>query len=179
MKYCCVYNCPNKQTPNCNIYFHCFPLTNAELTARWVHVIRRNNFKPNEHSRICQFHFLANDYCYSDSKKLKQGTVPSVFDYPKNMLPSTSNGKKRKAPKIRSENVPNKVSKRKENEPIKTPGRPSASKTELKKKLKTLQQKLRRKEQKIDSLKSLLRKLNKNKIIDEETMDKQLFRIEP
>ena len=53
-----------------------------ELTKKWVVAMKRDDFIPNEISRLCTSHFKPNDYLFSNSKKLKPNAVPSLFDFP-------------------------------------------------------------------------------------------------
>lgn len=46
--------------------------------------MRRRNFVPSMHSRICSKHFTEDDYLSQKRRRcLKPGAIPSVFDFPK------------------------------------------------------------------------------------------------
>lgn len=49
---------------------------------KWIHSIRRKNFKPTMASRICSIHFKDSDFIHSERlilDKLKPDAVPSIF----------------------------------------------------------------------------------------------------
>ena len=151
---CCVHECESTQTKDSGLTFHGFPLNDPELCKRWVIATRWENFSPTNNHFICRNHFTPDDFLFSTSKKPKPGAVPSVFKFC-NKCP----GSKRKAPTPRiSEVIPEKKPKL-----VPAVKRNSPTKEELKKKIKVLQQKVRRKDKKIESLKSMLDDLvNKN-----------------
>ena len=49
--------------------------------------MRREKFVPTKHSRLCSKNFRPQDFMMTKSKliKLKDGTVPSVFDFPQHL----------------------------------------------------------------------------------------------
>ena len=51
---------------------------------------------PTMASYICSKHFTTDDYRFSDSKKVKEGSIPSVFNFPEHLQSS-----KRKLPATR------------------------------------------------------------------------------
>merc|ERR1712224_176698 len=81
---------------------------------------------------------------------------------------STNVGEKRKAPKIRLVESPQKKAKAENPKPIICKKKPSPTKQDLKKKIKTLQQKVRRKEKKIMSMNNILHDLQKKNLINED-----------
>ncbi len=75
---------------------HSFPLNNAEVLAKWLRVIGRKDFVPNEHTRICSLHFKPEDFQQErrdtnnyrsknyqslklTRKRLNPDAVPSIF----------------------------------------------------------------------------------------------------
>lgn len=57
---------------------------------KWVHSLKRKNFKPSIHSKLCSKHFKQSDYLppvVSGPLRLKKDAVPSVFDLPDYLLP--------------------------------------------------------------------------------------------
>ena len=40
---------------------------------------KKDHFVPTMASYFCSKHFTTDDYRFSDSKKVKEGTIPSVF----------------------------------------------------------------------------------------------------
>lgn len=63
--------------------------------AKWVHAVRRKNFKPSKTTVICSRHFKESDYVKSGLRQnvLRNDieVVPSVFDFPEHLLPKCSN----------------------------------------------------------------------------------------
>ena len=68
--YCVAWNCSNRSSKGSGLKFHNFPMKDSELLKRWVNAIRREDFTPTVHSRICGDHFLPADYFYPSSKYL-------------------------------------------------------------------------------------------------------------
>ena len=56
---------------------HKFPLNNKTLLNKWILKIKRKNFQPNEHSRLCSKHFLDSDFITesTDLKKRKRNST--------------------------------------------------------------------------------------------------------
>ena len=52
---CCAINCVNRCSKKMLMFR--FP-TDPERKRQWVAAIRREGWQPNEHSRICQEHFI-------------------------------------------------------------------------------------------------------------------------
>lgn len=47
--------------------------------------MRRKNFEPTIHSKLCAKHFLESDIIKRFGQtKLRNGTIPSIFDFPEN-----------------------------------------------------------------------------------------------
>ena len=54
-----------------------------DLRSKWMVAMRREGFVPTKHSRLCSNHFRPQDFRMMKSKlMLKDGAVPSVFDFP-------------------------------------------------------------------------------------------------
>ena len=98
---CSAYGCSNHHFKETNIIFHRFPLKDKELCQKWVIATKRDGFVPTEASYICSDHFTKDNYLFSNSKRLKQNNVPSVFNFPEHLMPKTLT-LKRKAPVARS-----------------------------------------------------------------------------
>ena len=170
---CSAYNCTNYHFKGTEKIFHRFPLNNTELCKKWIVASKRDDFVPSNASFICSDHFAKEDYLFSNSKKLKPNSIPSKFNFPVHLQPS---GTKRKAPLPRYSPLssPQSPSFAEPLSPPSTPRIPkSPSKEELKakiadqqKKIKTLQQKVRRKEKKVSSLKGLINDLNSKQLIN-------------
>ena len=55
---CVVYGCKTGYGPNSpKIPVHKFP-DEKMLRQKWIHQINRDDFKPTEHSRVCERHFV-------------------------------------------------------------------------------------------------------------------------
>ena len=170
VKSCAAYGCTNRFSKDNTISFHKFPLSNPELCKRWVIATKRKNFLPTKYSFICSEHFLSTDYANSDCHKphLKEEAVPSIFNFPENLhhrpkkarkMPSNRSIKEFNCPQVTSylENSPSDqvIS----TSPITT--EPSTStEVKLRRKVKTLQQKVRRKEKKIENLNEMVKILS-------------------
>lgn len=137
---CVAYGCNNrkKKTEDVGrtISFHRFP-TDPNLREKWIRAIRRDNWQPSNHSRICSDHFKESEYDLSSPfrKYLNKDAVPSVIrTFPPHLQASTSNSKARRILK-------------RDPSPIQSPIEEKLTKTDLKitreKFLKT-QQKLRK-----------------------------------
>lgn len=64
-----------------------------ERRKKWIHAVRRKDFKPSQGSRICSRHFTEKDYdppVISGPLRLKKTAIPSVFDFPEHLLPKQS-----------------------------------------------------------------------------------------
>ena len=108
---------------------------------------------------ICGEHFTKDDYLFTNSKKLKDGAIPSVFNFPSHLH---NNSLKRKQPSTRVCVPPNKKLTLEEKK-TEAPASSSPTKEDLQAKLKqqeskikVLKQKLRRKIKEYRHLKILL-----------------------
>ena len=81
---CAAYGCSQRFHKEADIRFHSFPLTNPDLLKNWLIAMRRENFSPKKHSRLCGKHFLSTDY-HLASRKLLTDSVPSVFNFPQHL----------------------------------------------------------------------------------------------
>ena len=79
---CAAYHCQNRSKKGGEISFHKFPLKNTDLCRKWVTATKRDGFVPSDGSYICGEHFTKDDYLFSNSNKLKDGAIPSVFSFP-------------------------------------------------------------------------------------------------
>ena len=80
--YCVAVGCKNTAKKGSEYSFHCFPHQNPNLLKKWVHVIRRKQWKPTKHSFICSDHF--HESCFvirpgAEGRRLKDDAVPSIF----------------------------------------------------------------------------------------------------
>lgn len=86
--FCCAYGCSNHSSkPECkNITFHRFPLNQKSLLKKWLISIKRTNFRPTAHHRICSIHF--EDTCFeienfTHRRRIKHDAIPSKFIFTK------------------------------------------------------------------------------------------------
>ena len=83
---CCAYNCSARFEKGNNLKWHKFPLVKESLCKRWLTAMKREDFKPSKWSYLCGKHFVADDYKFSNSARLKDDIVPSIFDFPGHLL---------------------------------------------------------------------------------------------
>ena len=81
---CAAYGCSQRFHKEADIRFHSFPLTNPDLLRNWLIAMRRENFSPKKHSRLCGKHFLSTDY-HLASRELLTDSVKSVFNFPRHL----------------------------------------------------------------------------------------------
>ena len=62
--YCVAVGCKNTAKKGSEYSFHHFPHQNPNLLKKWVHAIRRKQWKPTKHSFICSDHFNSNQCQY-------------------------------------------------------------------------------------------------------------------
>lgn len=90
--YCVAFGCTNEQVKN-KTPFHRFPFKRPEILNLWIEAVCRENWTPSKTSRLCGEHFLQSDYLDQPGyarKFLKPDAVPSIFQYPKDLSPKTS-----------------------------------------------------------------------------------------
>ena len=90
MVYCTAFNC--KHDGKSSVSFFQFP-TNEKYRKIWVEKVRRIDWEPTEHSRLCSAHFES--HCFAQKLKLleslglprpkklilKHDAIPTIFDY--------------------------------------------------------------------------------------------------
>lgn len=60
--------------------------------------MKRDNFSPTTNTKICSAHFKEEDFeRHFGQKKLKQGVIPSMFNFPEQL--------RKEEPKVRSERL--------------------------------------------------------------------------
>ena len=137
---------------------------------KWLAAIRCKGFLLTEYSRICGDHNTLLDYYLSSCMPLKT-SVPSSFNFPQHLEKVVTERRQleRKSLPIVGENMNEGPSSLKN-------FKLSPSKAELKdfmqkqrKEIKTLKQKVRRQQRKIDSLSDLLKDWKKRTVMDQKT----------
>lgn len=66
--------------------FHSFPLNNKVLLKEWLSQIKRENFLPTKHSKLCSEHFEEDCFIYQNftgRRLLKRNAVPTKFSFSK------------------------------------------------------------------------------------------------
>ena len=139
--------------------------------------MKRHKWIPSKYSYICSAHFDITDYAVPPGRpytKLKKSAVPSKFNFPCHLLPRAKSARwpiaYAKPPNVAA----NTVSKRNETFNIKEhsyckkakTATKSPTKAKLRKKIKTLQQKLRRRNLKICSLTGLIKDMRNRKLLE-------------
>ncbi|CAI6377434.1 unnamed protein product [Macrosiphum euphorbiae] len=186
---CSGYGCTNRRQKENGIHFHRFPLKRPDVLKKWLHEIRRKNFTPNQYSYLCSEHFTPSDYLNEsrpelDKKLLKDEAVPSVFKFPQHLQ------KKQKAsrPLLQNRQKANDQNNMIHAEIVNEAGEDSSTNTMFyqsetshqkedkmvqcniktfnkklyQNKIKILQQRLKRRNSKIKSLKDLILRIKKN-----------------
>ena len=167
---CSAYNCTNRFLKGSDIKFHKFPLANDSLCKQWVAAMKREHFKPTKWSYLCGKHFSIGDYKYStNSVRLKDDAIPRIFDFPDHLCGNIF--EKRLAPKKRltfeddEEQPSGSKSETKVRKLNISPSKEDLiSLVKLQQvKIKSLQQKVCRKQNKIKSLKDCIDTLSNDK----------------
>lgn len=79
---CSAYGCKNRYHKDRDVSFHKFPLTRPDVCSKWVAAMRRNNFKPTKYSNICSQHFTKDCFKREcNNRVLKDNAVPSLFTF--------------------------------------------------------------------------------------------------
>ena len=195
---CSAFGCTNKFVKNGPKAFHKFPLKDKELCKKWVIALKRENFTPTKYSCICSDHFSPNAYNFHVPDKdfsainhvprLKYDAVPSIFVFSKEKqsrkMPFERKPLKRKmesssSPPLKKSKVDTLIpvsscrdstvhQTENDSPPSSSSAAASPTKQKLLKKIKTLQQKLRRKEKKINSMKDTITNLKDKKLVNDD-----------
>ncbi|XP_022170372.1 THAP domain-containing protein 1-like [Myzus persicae] len=174
---CVAYGCTNRYKPGQTIHFFRFPLANVNLNKKWIAAIKRKNFTPTKWSRLCSDHFVYENYQTSkvprkepfERNLIQIGdsnfNAAGEYDIPLGLVDDeigTSDDIPLEDDEIgTSDNIPLEYDKVDEivlttnNKEVQTVNT-YTSELLLKKKIRTLQQKLRRKDKKIYNLQELL-----------------------
>ena len=79
-----AFSCKNRATPETlakGVHFHVSP-KEEEKKNQWIQAIKRANFQPTKHSRLCSDNFGIEDYHIQEggSFRLNNDAIPSVFE---------------------------------------------------------------------------------------------------
>ncbi|XP_015244622.1 PREDICTED: THAP domain-containing protein 1 A-like [Cyprinodon variegatus] len=182
MPTCVAFGCNNKQFSGCGKTFHRFPHSDAARMEQWVQNVRRKKWQPSKKSVLCSEHF--EEACFDrtgQTVRLRESAVPTLFNFPKCIQKTPKPPRKDPAPRqIKPEPTPAPHPDQEEGSSSCTTGDAVVQKEHVysmsdspiilkrkldvalnalestKKKLKYTQQKSRRLEEKIESLKRLL-----------------------
>lgn len=62
-------------------------MKNPSSLSKWVKAVKRKNWTPSIHTRICSVHFVKSDYQIRpgyETPRLREAAVPSIFNFPSN-----------------------------------------------------------------------------------------------
>uniref|UniRef100_UPI00358E9A17 neuroblastoma breakpoint family member 19-like n=2 Tax=Myxine glutinosa TaxID=7769 RepID=UPI00358E9A17 len=173
MPSCAAINCTNRQFGGCGRTFHLFPFGRPSLLQQWIHNVNRDKWTPSKKAVLCSHHFEVACFDRSgQTTRLRRDAVPTIFKFPTHLQKGQHHPKKR--PKESVMNQPEPLAEIPTTDcttPSKNPESPDASKVhsdhsyltqesplsvkrklsvlegricQLKKSLKTTQQKYRR-----------------------------------
>ena len=77
VKSCCAVGCSNVYRNGSGIEFYRFP-NDPERKAKWIAVVKRENWAPSEHTLICSQHFVTGE---KNNNPLVLNYVPSLFKH--------------------------------------------------------------------------------------------------
>ncbi|XP_060085475.1 THAP domain-containing protein 5-like [Ylistrum balloti] len=99
MVQCAALNCNNSSNRGQKVSLFAFP-RDKKLRNAWKIKLKRDNFSPSDHTRLCESHFA--DDCFTHDrrlleslgftpgrKSLKPGSIPTIFDYSPKSRPTT------------------------------------------------------------------------------------------
>nr|XP_047124306.1 THAP domain-containing protein 1-like [Hydra vulgaris] len=152
-----------------------FPLKDENRSKLWLVALKRYKFISKKHHYVCSEHFLTEDFLVRpgyEIKKLRPNAIPSVFNFPKHLLHEKKNHKlpkKRIVQEIFQTSTTsnacslgdNNIHEREHKKQLIE----SQNEQLLKKKVKCLQQKLRRKSRKINNLSQVIKSFKDKKWI--------------
>ncbi|XP_032877360.1 THAP domain-containing protein 1 isoform X2 [Amblyraja radiata] len=173
---CSAYGCKNR-----------FPLKRPELCKKWLAAVRRRNFIPTKNSNLCSEHFTLDCFRKNcNNKILEENAVPSIFCFtrPNQQPKKLETALPRDQPQATEEIMEG--SKLNQKHGLLTVFDHSYSvrdaclqkkkiqqleeqNEKLKTKLRFLQQKSRRQEQRLQRMKKLLQELNSRKMLPHKT----------
>ena len=58
---CCAYGCRNRHGERPGLGFFRFPTLPSERRKKWILAVRRKDWQPAKHSRICGDHFVSGE----------------------------------------------------------------------------------------------------------------------
>ncbi|XP_069704642.1 uncharacterized protein [Periplaneta americana] len=87
---CAALNCVQRFEKGSRISFHSFP-SKPEILEKWLVNMKRENFRPTQYSKLCSKHFEI--HCFDTERFghtfLKEGSVPTIFNFRKHLTKKT------------------------------------------------------------------------------------------
>ena len=73
---CCAIGCTNRYRKGSEVKFYRFP-SDSQRRNLWIQAIRRKDWEPNVHSRLCSDHFISSNYllCIVTKAKVSMSSV--------------------------------------------------------------------------------------------------------
>ncbi|XP_075746106.1 THAP domain-containing protein 1-like [Rhipicephalus microplus] len=180
---CVAYGCTNRLKKGCGLTFHLFP-KNAEVRSLWERAVRREGWRAKDGDRLCSVHFTPE--CFDrtgQTTRLRVGSVPMSFPaFP----PHLQKPVKQKRPDPKSRDFPAPPGPEcsglcdlpgAENFPEDSPTKQfykdkvlssQEEITQLKKKVKTLQQTKRRLAKRKETAQEIIKEMREQKLLSEE-----------
>ncbi|XP_049514024.1 THAP domain-containing protein 1-like [Dermacentor silvarum] len=79
---CCAFGCSNRTESGKAFFSIPCGKDDGERRSAWLHRIGRKNFAPSKNTRLCEDHFIPDDFekpRVDGKKKLKWKAIPSIF----------------------------------------------------------------------------------------------------
>ena len=173
VRICAAIDCKSRKTKGDGLTFHAFPIDKPALCKQWT-IATKRIFQPTTNHFLCNHHFKESDYIFQNqsgkyNRHLKENAVPSVFP---NL---TDTAKERKPPVKRPPPTaapPTQV----RDPPSAAPSSPTKSDlkeiiTNQRKKIKSLQQQVRRSRGKVKSLCDVITEMQSSNLLQKKTAD--------
>ncbi|XP_054269382.1 THAP domain-containing protein 1-like [Macrosteles quadrilineatus] len=182
---CSAFNCTNRAQKGTGISFHKFPHHDPDLLKKWVLSMKRKKFTPSKYSRLCSKHFTQESYQLRPNASyplLKEDAVPTVFDFPPHLKKSSPQESRIIKPGIAQQDIsgtsadtsfspPSPCSKSVQQESVKQTNTASLTILRLRHEVKIVKQRLKRRDEKIKSMKHVILTLKKKcKLIAPESL---------
>ncbi|XP_062298593.1 THAP domain-containing protein 5-like [Scomber scombrus] len=88
---CAAFGCTSRYIKDSGIQLFRFPFRDQPRLKQWVINIRRKDWTPNMHSRMCSVHFTEDQfYAPLGKRRLKKTAVPTIFNFPPHLMKKTT-----------------------------------------------------------------------------------------
>ncbi|XP_028316099.1 THAP domain-containing protein 2-like [Gouania willdenowi] len=187
MPVCVAFGCSNSSFSGCGKSFHRFPFKDPDRLSRWVENIHRKKWQPSRKSLICSDHFEEAHFDRTgQTVRLRDEAEPTIFpSFPKHLQRKLARQRKRnkKPPLVQAEQQPctqttstsgsNAIHPLQEHsyniDSLGNLKRKLATSIDtiisLQKKLKCTQQKSRRLQKRVESLKKVVKELKAKNVV--------------